>query len=353
VLKQEELAFMKFISTLQLSPALLRELRKAMAASKKRRALASSKVKPSGEAVDEVQSSHKPLQQPAGKRKAAELSTSDGVSEPAARRPVPNALAVEGSAALSAADELTAGSSRQPCPMEGGPAYAAVVAGFAVPCQESGPLEHTANGSGTPEPAASSDADFRHMSLGDVSGPLSGTPAGTTPDTPMETTTVVPAGERQNKTPVYVSGVTDTRGFLAWLRESCPRDLSAKMKGERLMLVLKTADGFRATVSAMLSLDGSKDVSFHKFSLLEDRRVCLLLSNIGKQMPESVVREELETLGIHVHGVLQLRSGRRYQDEARDRPLTPHFIVSVAPEAEVQKVRSLTELRGLRVSVES
>jgi hypothetical protein len=94
-------------------------------------------------------------------------------------------------------------------------------------------------------------------------------------------------------------------------------------------------------------------VSFHTFSLPEDRCVRLLLKNLCKHMPESVVREELETLGIHVQGVLQLRSGRRDQDAARDRPLTPHFIVSVARGAEAQKVRSLTELCGLRVSVES
>jgi hypothetical protein len=93
MLKQKELAFMKAISTPQLSPALLRELRKAMAASKKRKALASSKVKPSGQAVNEVQSSHKPLQQPAGKRKAAEFSSSDGVS---ARRKAPSAQCAGG-----------------------------------------------------------------------------------------------------------------------------------------------------------------------------------------------------------------------------------------------------------------
>jgi hypothetical protein len=76
MLKQEELAFMKAIPTLQLSPALLR---RAMAASKRRKALAPGKTKPSGEVVDEVQSSHKLLQRPAGKRKATQLSTSDGV----------------------------------------------------------------------------------------------------------------------------------------------------------------------------------------------------------------------------------------------------------------------------------
>jgi hypothetical protein len=141
MLKQEELAFMKAISTLQLSPALLRELRRTMAASKRRKALAPGKAKPSGEVVDEVQSSHKPLQLPAGKKKATKLSTSDGVSEPAARCPAPSALAVEASAEAFAADELTAGTSRQPRSMEGGPAYAAVVAERAVPRQENGPLK--------------------------------------------------------------------------------------------------------------------------------------------------------------------------------------------------------------------
>jgi hypothetical protein len=68
------------------------------------------------------------------------------------------------------------------------------------------------------------------------------------------------------------------------------------MKGERLMLVPKTADGFRATVSALRSVVGSKGVSFHTFSLPEDRCARLLLKNLGKHMPESVVLEELETL---------------------------------------------------------
>ena len=50
---------------------------------------------------------------------------------------------------------------------------------------------------------------------------------------------------------------------------------------------------------------------------------------------------------------MQLRSGRRDQDPTKDRPLTPNFIVSVARGPEVSKVRSITELCGLRVSVQS
>jgi hypothetical protein len=78
------------------------------------------------------------------------------------------------------------------------------------------------------------------------------------------------------------------------VKEVMPQRLSAQMKGERLMLVPKTADGFRATVGALRSVGGSKGVSFHTFSLPEDRCV-RLLKNLCKHMPESVVREELET----------------------------------------------------------
>jgi hypothetical protein len=43
------------------------------------------------------------------------------------------------------------------------------------------------------------------------------------------------------------------------------------MKGENLMVVPETADDFRAADSALRSLDASKGVSFHTFSLSEDR----------------------------------------------------------------------------------
>jgi hypothetical protein len=70
-------------------------------------------------------------------------------------------------------------------------------------------------------------------------------------------------------------------------------------------------------------------------------------------MPENVVQEELAALGISVQGVMQLQSGRRSQDGTQDRPFTPHFIVSVLRGPEVTKLRSLTELCGLRISVET
>jgi len=73
------------------------------------------------------------------------------------------------------------------------------------------------------------------------------------------------------------------------------------------MVVPSTADGFRAAVSAQRSLDGREDVRFHAFTLPEDRCVRLLVNNLGRGMPEKVVREELESLNIRVQGVTQLR----------------------------------------------
>ena len=136
-----------------------------------------------------------------------------------------------------------------------------------------------------------------------------------------------------------------------WLRSRCPKGLTAQMKGESLMVVPETADDFRAAVSALRSLDVSKGVSFHTFSLPEDHCVRLLIKNLGRLMPEDVVREELGALGIFVQGVTQLRSGRRDQNPEKDRPATPYFIVTVARGPEVNKIRSINQLCGLRVTV--
>jgi hypothetical protein len=43
-------------------------------------------------------------------------------------------------------------------------------------------------------------------------------------------------------------------------------------------------------------------VSFHTFSLPEDRCLRLLVKNLGQRMPENAVREELESLNIQFQG---------------------------------------------------
>ena len=312
MLRQEELAFLKAISTLRLSPAILRELKTAL--SRKKRPAVPAGIRGTTPGCG-ARAPQRPQTQLAGKRKANELASSGESSEPAIRRPAPD----DGSASLPASPAAACG--RQLGPIEGGATYAAALAGPAAPSLPSGPLKPTAMGSDSSEPAVSPESASRRMS-NDMSGPLSGKPDGTTSYAQVSNT-CVRAGERPNKTPIFITGVSDTRSFLAWLRASCPDGLTAQLKGEKLMVVPSTADGFRAVVSTLRSIDGREGVSFHTFTLPEDRCVRLLVKNLGRGMPESVVREELESLNIRVQGVIQLRSGRRDQDPTKDRLPTP------------------------------
>ena len=223
--------------------------------------------------------------------------------------------------------ELAASCNRQLGPPEGGATYAAILAGPVVPFQPSGSLKPTAMESDPSEPAVSTETVNRRMSS-DMPGPLSDMPDGTTTHAQV-TNAYFPAGERPNKRPIFISGVRDTRAFLPWLRASCPGGLKAQLKAEKLMVVPSTANGFRAVVSALRYLDGGEGVSFHTFTLPEDRCVRLLVKNLGRGMPESVVRE-LEALDIHVQAVMQLRSGRRDLDPTKDRPFNPHHCISGA-----------------------
>jgi hypothetical protein len=66
--------------------------------------------------------------------------------------------------------------------------------------------------------------------------------------------------------------------------------------------------------------------------------VRLLVKNVGRHMPEDVVREDLENMCICVQGFLQLHSGRGDQEAAKTCPLTTQFIVSLARGPEVAKL---------------
>ena len=95
-------AFIKALSNLQLSPVFLRELRKEVTAGKKK-ALAASKANASAlehqSGVVSESLTCDSLQLPFSKRKADELSSSDGPSETASRRPVAGHLFGDGPAA--------------------------------------------------------------------------------------------------------------------------------------------------------------------------------------------------------------------------------------------------------------
>jgi hypothetical protein len=101
-----------------------------------------------------------------------------------------------------------------------------------------------------------------------------------------------PAGERINNTPISISGVDETRALVAWLRALCPRNLTAQLKAKKLGAVPPTADDFRASIRALQSLDGKIGVTFHIYSLPEDRCVLLLIQNLGKRKLEGGVVEE-------------------------------------------------------------
>jgi hypothetical protein len=74
---------------------------------------------------------------------------------------------------------------------------------------------------------------------------MSGMPVGSTKTTQVANASL-PAGERINKTLIFISGVEDTRAFLAWLRASGPSKLTAQLKAENLVLVPVTVDVFIA-----------------------------------------------------------------------------------------------------------
>jgi hypothetical protein len=154
-------------------------------------------------------------------QKAEELSNQDCTTEPASHRPVPGHLFENGTEVQGTMGELAAQSSRQLGSAEGRLAYTTVVAGVASLQKPSGPHKSTANGSVPAEPAASPETAIRRTSLEDMSGPLCGMPDGATTNAHVATSSAAPIGEWQNKTPIYVTGVTDTCGFLAWLRASC------------------------------------------------------------------------------------------------------------------------------------
>jgi hypothetical protein len=199
----------------------------------------------------------RPSGQLTGKRKANELASSRESLEPANRRPaLEHGFTPLPASAPAVTGEQAATCSRQLGSPEGGATYAAVLVGPVAPSQPSGPLMPTAMGSDTSEPAVSSETENRRLSS-DKSGPLSGMPVGTTPNDQV-TNTCLTAGERPNETAIFISCVSDTRSFLASLRAFCPGGLTAQLKGEKLMVVPSTAEGFRAMVSALRAFNGGK-----------------------------------------------------------------------------------------------
>jgi hypothetical protein len=187
------------LSNPEVSPVIIRALKKALAAAKIKKA-------PETNAASASTTEREFPQLTASKRKADELSSSGCSSEPAICRPVPGNQFDLGPEAQDTTGGLAATSSWQFGVSEGGLPYDAVVVGYASPQQPSGTHKPPAMGSDHSEPAATSEAAHRRMSLGDVSRPLCGLSDGTTSNAHV-VTTVAPAAERQNRTPSTSQGL--------------------------------------------------------------------------------------------------------------------------------------------------
>jgi hypothetical protein len=104
----------------------------------------------------------------------------------------------------------------------------AALAGPVVPLQPNGSLKPTAVDSYASEPAFSSETVNRRMSS-DKSGPLCDKPDGTTTHAQV-TNACLPAGERHNKIPIFISGFRYARSFMALLRASCPGGMTSNLR---------------------------------------------------------------------------------------------------------------------------
>jgi len=108
MLRQEELAFIKAISTLKISSALLKELR-LVTVRRKKPAVPAGRPSTSGRGATFSQ-------QLAGKRKTNELASSGDLMEPANRRPAPGAVSAPLRANSKVTGEQAAVGSQQPEP---------------------------------------------------------------------------------------------------------------------------------------------------------------------------------------------------------------------------------------------
>jgi hypothetical protein len=115
MLMQEKLAFIKATSTMQLSPAILKELRTALATSKKRKTVVSAGNH--GTTLGGgTKSSLRPPSLNASKRKTNEHANLGGSTEPANRRPAPGTGSVPLPASTSVTGEQAVLGSRQLAP---------------------------------------------------------------------------------------------------------------------------------------------------------------------------------------------------------------------------------------------
>ena len=70
-------------------------------------------------------------------------------------------------------------------------------------------------------------------------------------------------GELAQNTPLYVTGVSNVRSFLKWLKDKTVGDGRARKQGDKLILVSGIADLFRATMKMLRSKNPKTGVAFY------------------------------------------------------------------------------------------
>ena len=179
MLSQEELAFIKAMSNLELSPVFLWDLRKSVVTGKKKKPLRHPSLtlwvlRPLSVRAESAVMLLPPASLyscPWAKRNADKISRSDGLSEPSSHHPAPWHLFSYGPTAQG---KLVTKRSQQLGLTEGGLVYTVAVAKYAGCTSLQQPIglhkplvvfDHS-------EPAASSEAATRRTYLRDMSGPL-------------------------------------------------------------------------------------------------------------------------------------------------------------------------------------
>ena len=190
------------------------------------------------------------------------------------------------------------------------------------------------------------------MSLRDISGHMSGINYGATSKAKVVTNAVAPVGERQNKTLIYISKVTDTRVFLTWIGPRVTGGSQPRLRAREWCLSYELLMNLEPRSAHCNPLMGTRGGVFTS-SLSRRIVVYVCWSRIVAEKCPRTSSGRSWRLDISIQGVLQLCSGRRDQEASKSRPLTPHFIVSVARGRKVAELRSLTDLCGLPFSVKT
>ena len=222
MLRQEDIAFIKVISTLQLSPAIVKELRMALSRRKKPFVPADRRSTTSGcwPRAPQRQSGHL-----ASKREANDMASSGDSFDCVNRRPAPVAGFTALPAKFTVAGKQASDCSRQLVPPGGVVRYADFWPGPSPHFSQVGRSSLQPWIRTYLNPLCRPTANRRMPS--DRSGPLIDNPEGTTKHAHVANT-CLPARERPNKTPILISGVRDDRAFLASLQASCPGGQTAQ-----------------------------------------------------------------------------------------------------------------------------